>query len=345
MTVHYAPWNVSRNLLEETGRLYDAAGTFDCVKKGDLVAIKLHVGELGNPYYVQPVFVNDIVRRVREAGGKPFLTDSNTLYNAQRNNALDHINTALMNGFGTMAPFIVADGLRGESYRTVKTKGILNEIEVSGAIAEADAMIVVSHCRGHELSGFGGAIKNLGMGCTPGAGKLRQHRTVGLEIDTSKCTGCGKCKAACDQHLPDIVEGKARNNSALCMRCPMCIGACPMEAISFTHKEDLSRALASAALGVLSTFKKGKVSFVSFAKDITQYCDCIPNPGQIVMKDIGIFASDSAASVDAAFLSMADYKIFNDAYEVDCWLQVQEAKAIGIAGDLKPKIVNVGTSE
>jgi hypothetical protein len=327
-------------MLEETERLYDEAGTFDCVEKDDLVAIKLHVGELGNPYYVQPLFVHDVVRRVKEAGGKPFLTDSNTLYHAQRSNALDHMNTALMNGFN-MAPFIVADGLRGENYTTAKTKGILTEIEVSGAIEEADAMIVITHCKGHELSGFGGAIKNLGMGCTPPAGKRRQHRTVGLEIDQSKCSGCGKCKEICDLHLPEIYEGKARNTSPLCMRCPVCIMNCPMEAIKFTHKENISRALASAAYGVLSTFEKDKVSYVSFAKDITQYCDCLPNPGEKMMKDIGVFASDSPVSVDAAFLARANYKIFNEAYQVDCMIQVEEAKALGIKGDTKPRIVNI----
>jgi uncharacterized Fe-S center protein len=335
--VHFVPWNASNNLLEEVDRLFEAAGTFDHIKKDDLVAIKLHVGELGNPYYVQPVFVHDIVRRVKEVGGKPFLTDSNTYYHAQRNNAYDHMHTALMNGFN-MAPFIVADGLKSENYRTVKTKGILSEIEVSGAIAEADAMIVISHCKGHELSGFGGAIKNLGMGCTPRAGKLRQHRTVGLEIDKTKCIGCGKCKQTCEMHLPDIIEGKARNVSPLCMRCPMCIQACPMGAIKFTHKENICRALVSAAYGVLSTFKKNKVSYVSFAKDITQYCDCRPNPGEITMKDIGIFASNSPVSIDGAFLAMAEYKTFNEAYQVDCMLQVQEAKAIGIKGDVKPEI-------
>jgi uncharacterized protein len=340
MTVHFVPWDTSRNLLEEVGRLYEEAGTFDCIGRGDLVAVKLHVGELGNPYYVQPVFVHDIAQRIRDAGGKPFLTDSNTLYNAQRSNALDHMHTAQMNGFG-MAPFIVADGLKSENYRTVKTKGILPEIEISGAIAEADAMIVISHCKGHELSGFGGAIKNIGMGCTPSSGKLRQHRTVGLEIDTSKCVGCGKRKAACDLHLPDIVEGKARNTSARCMRCPMCIGACPLKAISFVHKENLSKALASAALGVLLTFKPGKLAYVSFARDITRYCDCLPNPGELMMKDIGILASDSPVSADAAFLAKADVKALNESSHVDCWLQVQEAKAIGIEGDLKPKIQTV----
>jgi uncharacterized Fe-S center protein len=340
MTVYLSPWDTKRNLMDEANRLYDEAGTFDCIHEDDLVAIKLHVGELGNPYYVQPFFVHDIARRVMEAGGKPFLTDSNTYYHAMRNNAYDHMTTALMNGFN-MAPFIVADGLKSENYRMVLTKGLLKEIEVSGAIAEADAMIVVSHNKGHELSGFGGAIKNLGMGCTPKSGKFRQHRTVGIEIDTTKCAGCGKCKEICPMNLPQIIEGKARNTSDLCMRCPMCKQSCPMEAISFTHQENLCKALASAAYGVLSTFKTNKVSYVSFAKNITQYCDCMPNPGEIMMKDVGIFASDSPVSIDAAFLAMIDYKVFNLESNVDCMLQVKEAKALGIRGELNPKITKL----
>jgi uncharacterized Fe-S center protein len=331
------PWDTNLNLLEEANRLYDSAGTFSCIEKNDLVAIKLHVGELGNPYYVQPVFVHEIVRRVKELGGKPFLTDSNTYYMAQRHNAYDHMNTALMNGFN-MAPFIVADGLKSENFALIKTKGILQQIEISGAIVQADAMIVVSHCKGHELSGFGGAIKNIGMGCTPRAGKLRQHRTIGLKIDTSKCVGCGKCKEVCALHLPDIVEGKATNTSTECMRCPLCIENCPVDAISYTDKENLSKALASAANGALSTFKPKKVSYISFAKDMAQGCDCLPNPGEIVFKDVGIFAADSPVSIDAAFLHSVDYKIFNEASKVDCMVQLQEAKALGIEGDINPKI-------
>ncbi len=340
MTVHLLPWDTSKNLLVEANRLYDEAGTFDCIQKDDLVAVKLHVGELGNPYYIQPFFVHDIVRRVKEAGGKPFLTDSNTYYKAQRRTAYDHMVNAQMNGFA-MAPFVVADGLKGENFQLVRTKGILSKIEVSGAIAQADAMIVISHCKGHEISGFGGAIKNLGMGCAPIAGKLRQHRTVGIQIDTSKCTGCGQCKDACAFDIPEIVEGKAHNTSELCMRCPMCKEACPMDAISFVDKENFCRALASAAYGVLSTFAPKKVSYVSFAKDISEGCDCLPNPGQIVQKDVGILASDSAVSVDAAFLRLIDFRVFNDASKVDCLVQVREAKALGIAGETKPRIARL----
>ncbi len=340
MTVYLLPWDTKRNLMDEANNLYDEAGTFDCIQEGDLVAIKLHVGELGNPHYVQPFFVHDIARRVMEAGGKPFLTDSNTAYNAMRSNAYDHMTTALMNGF-SMAPFIVADGLKSENYRTVPTKGILKEIEVSGAIAEADAMIVVTHCKGHELSGFGGAIKNLGMGCTPKSGKFRQHRTVGIEIDTNKCSGCGTCKEVCPINLPEIIEGKARNTSPLCMRCPVCKQNCPMEAISFVHQENLCRALASAAYGVLSTFKPKKVSYVSFARNITPNCDCLPNPGEVIMKDVGIFASDSPVSIDAAFLQSIDYEVFNETSHVECMAQVQETKALGIKGELKPKITTL----
>ena len=142
-------------------------------------------------------------------------------------------------------------------------------------------------------------------------------------------------------HLPEIIEGKARNTSPLCMRCPICIEACPMKAIKFVDKENLSKAMASAAYGVLSTFKPGKVSFVSFARDITEYCDCLPGPGKVIMKDVGIFASDSPVSIDAAFLNMVDYRIFNNAYNVDCMLQIQEAKVLGIAGEVKPEIARV----
>ena len=141
--------------------------------------------------------------------------------------------------------------------------------------------------------------------------------------------------------IPDIIGKKAKNTSPLCMRCPFCSKNCPTSAIKLIHQGNFCKALASAAFGVLSTFKKDKVSFVSFAKDITQYCDCAPNPGEITMKNIGVFGSNSPVSIDGAFHEMANYKIFNEAYHVDCMLQVEEAKRIGIEGDVKPEITRI----
>ena len=340
MTVHFTPWDTSRNLLEDAAALYEAAGTFDCVSEGDLVAVKLHVGELGNPHFIPPYFIYQVMQGVRDAGGKPFLTDSNTYYHGHRANAVDHMENAALNGYGAAA-FIVADGLRSENYRLVKTRGIIDQIEVSGAIAEADAMIVLSHCKGHALTGFGGAIKNLAMGGCPVPGKLRQHRTVGLTIDEKKCKGCGLCRQVCELTLPEIGGKKARNLSPDCMRCPVCRDACPTGAITLENLENLSKAMASATYGVLSTFRKDKVSYVSFAEDITEFCDCLPGPGRIVMPDIGILAADSCVSVDAAFLGLADYQIFNKAFGIDCFEQVREAKRLGIRGELKPKIEKI----
>jgi uncharacterized Fe-S center protein len=125
------------------------------------------------------------------------------------------------------------------------------------------------------------------------------------------------------------------------MRCPICIGACPMKAIRFVDKENLSKALASAAYGVLSTFKPNKVSYISFAKDIAQYCDCLPNPGEIIMKDVGVFASNSPVSIDAAFLHSIDYKKLNDASHVDCMVQIKETKTLDVKGEVNPKIKTI----
>lgn len=329
------PWDTGLNMLKETERLYETAGTFNSIEKGDRVAIKIHVGELGTPYYVQPFFVHQIFQKVKDAGGKPFLTDTSTYYKGHRNDALDHMETSVINGFN-FAPFIISDGLIGENQITVRTKGLLEDVEVAGAIAKADAMIVVSHAKGHRITGYGGAIKNLGMGCTSLAGKLRQHRTVGLEIDEGQCTGCGTCKEVCERNLPEIVDGKAVIDSPSCRRCPVCARNCPAGAIRLVGMEKLPMAIASAAYGVLSTFDQKKVSYVSFAKDITQYCDCLANPGKVVMDDIGVLASDSPVSIDAAFLKMAGYHITHDC-DLDCMIQVKEARALGIEGDINPE--------
>ncbi len=337
MTVYFTKWDTNALMLKKCKKLYEAAGTFDVVGKGDLVAIKLHVGEYGNPNHVQPVFVREIVEEVLARGGKPFLTDSNTLYKVRRHNAVDHTNTAMAHGFGNIAPFVVADGLKGENGHVVKTKGVLDDIEVSGAIAEADAMIVVTHAKGHQAAGVGAAIKNLGMGCTTRMGKRAQHRAVGLTVKVKLCEGCGKCVDTCFMGAASLVGGKVHIDENECMCCGGCVEKCKSGALTSGNWDNMPRALASAAYGVLSTFKPNKVSYVTFATNISELCDCASNPGAIMHPDIGVFASNSAVSVDSAVMNIIGKKLGKH-HGIDPFLQVKELKIFGIKGELDPDI-------
>lgn len=340
MSVHFAKWDPNRSMLRKCKKLYEAAGTFDVVADGDLVAIKLHVGEYGNPHHIKPVFVREIVEEVAKRGGKPFLTDSNTLYKVRRHNAVDHEHTAWAHGFGGFAPFVVADGLRGENGRTVRTKGILEEIEVSGAIAEADAMIVVSHGKGHGSAGVGAAVKNLGMGCCTRMGKRAQHRSVGLDVHDEDCEGCGKCVDACFMGAASVVDGKVRIDEQECMCCGACADVCENGVLKMGEKDNINRALASAAYGVLSTFEPHKVSYVTFAINISELCDCASNPGPIVYPDIGVFASPSVVSIDAAVMNLIGQKL-GDIHGIDPFLQPKTLKIFGLEGELEPEIIEV----
>ena len=340
-TVHFAEWSQTANMLDKTGTLCREAGIFDVVKENDKVAVKLHVGELGNPNYVRPFFIKHIVDEIRARGGKPFLTDTTTYYPLKRNNAVDHMETAVANGFN-FAPFIVADGLMSENgIRVESPDPLLSEVEVAGAIYHADAMIVVSHLKGHPLAGFGGAVKNLGMGGVTKNTKLAQHRLLKLEIDEELCQGCEACADACWFGLPRVENGVAVIDSPHCMCCPICSNACPEGAISLNNRDDLPRGLAVAAKGVLDTFDTGKVSYLNFAHDVSTVCDCAPIPGEKFSKDVGVFASHSALSIDATGADLIDVAHLNDIHGVDSLQQLHKMESLGHDGSLTPERITV----
>ncbi len=339
--VFFTPWESSANLLEKSKELYKSAGIFDVVSPGDKVAIKLHVGELGNPNYVRPFFIKHIVDRVRELGGKPFLTDTTTYYPLQRNNAVDHMENAVAHGFG-FAPFLVADGLLSENGVSVQSPDpLLSEVEVAGAIYYADAMITVSHLKGHPLSGFGGAIKNLGMGCATQKTKLDQHRLLDLKVDQEICAGCGSCLEACWLDIPRIEDGAAVIDSPYCMRCPLCSSACPEEAITLVGQDRILSGLAVAAKGVLDCFSPDKVSFVNFANDVSTVCDCAPIQGDRYVQDVGIFASSSALSIDAAGLQHIRAEHLDKIHGVRCMDQVKKMQELGEMGSPAPELETI----
>ncbi|MGC8779230.1 MAG: DUF362 domain-containing protein, partial [Candidatus Caldatribacteriaceae bacterium] len=242
------------------------------IEKNDFVAVKLHFGERGNHGFIRPVFVRSIVEAVREAGGKPFLTDTNTLYTGFRHNAVDHLETALFHGFGypaVPAPVIIADGLRGNDEVEVEVKGNhFQTVKIARAIHEADFLLSVTHVKGHMEAGLGGALKNVGMGCAARAGKQMQHgETFFPEPREEKRIGCRRCVVHCPTQALLVNERrKAQLKKELSIGCAECLLYCPTEAIEpawSSSSELLQERMVEYALGVLKG-KGEKVAFLNF---------------------------------------------------------------------------------
>ena len=209
--------SMKENLFQKIGKLLEAAHLSEVVSKRDLVALKLHFGEKGNSAFIRPIFIREIVQKIKEVGGKPFVTDANTLYKGTRGDSVNHTITAIQNGFSYSvvdAPIIIADGLMGRSQTGIS----INQKHVATAyigseIANANTLISVAHFKGHELSGFGGSIKNVGMGCASRAGKLAQHSGIAPKVKAKKCIGCGECIDHCSQSAIGLSERKGHHRS------------------------------------------------------------------------------------------------------------------------------------
>ena len=292
-------------------RLFSAAGFDDLIREGDLTAIKLHFGERGNETYVKPAFVRQVADAVRESGGRPFLTDTATLYRGGRDNAVDHLLTAIDHGFGfsaTDAPLIIADGLLGKNFVDVEIeKRHLKRVKIAGDIAACDSMIVLSHFKGHGMAGFGGSIKNLGMGCAPASGKADQHRASQPLVVEERCTGCGNCSSACPESAVRLEGGTARIDPERCVGCGACLVACPEGAMELdwdTIPIFVERMVEYAFGGVSG--KEGRVGFFNFVVDVTPDCDCLPWSGAPIVPDVGVLASKDPVAIDAASLDLVN---------------------------------------
>jgi len=301
------------NLLDKTQRLFKKAGLEQCISQNDLVAIKMHWGEVGNLAYLAPPLVRSIVDTVKDCGGKPFITDANTLYRGGRRNAVDNILTAYRNGF-TMetvgAPIIVADGLKGTDYVIIPGQGThFKELKISSTIYHADAMIVLSHFKGHMLMGFGGTIKNLGMGCASPAGKQTMHSDLRPRVKKALCIGCGACVAHCPTNAAQIGEDqKAFIQKQLCIGCGDCTAVCPSDAIPIRWKTDgtaVQEKTAEYALAALYG-KKEKCGFLNFLIKITPDCDCFTWNDTSIVPDLGILASKDPVAIDQASINLVN---------------------------------------
>ena len=305
--------SVKRNTEHKIRALLKAAGLENHISLGDLTAVKVHFGERGNDAFVPALSVAPVIDAIKDAGGKPFVTDANTLYIGERRNAVDHAKIAAVHGFTWPVidcPVIIADGLKGDNYRDVQIYGKhFDSVKVAAEIASADALVVVSHFKGHEVAGFGGALKNLGMGCAAVPGKREQHTTRPY-VKEDKCVTCGACMNACPEFAIQMGGACIEFNYEQCIGCLMCMNTCPENAIDLDWQDDgvtfIERMIDYAAGAVAN--KTGKTLFINFLTNITPHCDCCMWADTPFVPDIGILAS-----IDPVALDKACYDLVNNA--------------------------------
>jgi len=307
--VYFAPMRsqMKRSMVARVGSLLGRAGLGDAIAAGDLVAIKLHFGEQGNTGFVSPVYLREVVKRVRDVGGKPFLTDANTLYRGERANAVEHLACAIHNGFSFAtvdAPIIIADGLDGRDAVEVPVAGKhFDSVRIGSAAMHADAMVVVTHVKGHEATGFGGALKNVGMGLGSRSAKQRMHSDFRPEVTPETCTACSRCVKWCPVGAIVIGEGRyAVVDYETCYGCGECVAACPYGAIATQWKTDatsIQEKIVEHVAGALDG-KDGKVVYLSFVTTVTPDCDCFSFSDAPIVPDIGVLASTDIVAIEQA---------------------------------------------
>lgn len=297
--------SLNENLLMKLKRLIVTAGIKNIDFADKYVAIKIHFGEPGNLAFLRPNYAKVVADIVKEAGGKPFLTDCNTLYVGGRKNALDHIDAAYENGFtpfSTGCHVIIGDGIKGldEEYVPLPEGEFVKEAKIGRAIMDADIFISLTHFKAHEGTGFGGAIKNIGMGSGSRAGKMEMHSSGKPLVNHDKCIGCGMCAKNCAHSAITIENRKATINHDKCVGCGRCIGACPKDAVhpgADNSNDILNKKMVEYALAVV----KGRPHFhISLVVDVSPFCDCHAENDAPIVPDVGMFASFDPVALDQA---------------------------------------------
>ena len=293
------------SVLQKLEKLIRAAGIGNIDMEKKMVAIKIHFGEPGNLAYLRPNYAKVVADVVKSLGGMPFLTDCNTLYVGRRKNALDHMDAAYENGFSpfsTGCHVIIADGLKGTDDLEVPVEGgqYVTTAKIGRAIMDADVFISLSHFKGHESTGFGGAIKNIGMGCGSRRGKMEQHNSGKPTVDQELCRGCHVCAKNCAHGAISFTDNKASIDHNKCVGCGRCIGACNFDAVyngNWAANAQLNCKMAEYAKAVVD----GRPSFhISLVMDVSPYCDCHAESDVPIVPDVGMFASFDPVALDQA---------------------------------------------
>lgn len=302
------------------GEVFRAAGLGAIVPDDGPTGVKTHFGERGNDSYLPPAFVRAVVDEVRLAGGKPCLIETSTLYRGERHNAVDHFNLAVEHGFSPHAmgcPLLFLDGLRGNIHleREVNLKHF-RTVAVAGDFPLMPAAVFLTHLTGHMLAGLGGAIKNVAMGLSSRAGKLRQHSAGRPYVKDGACTACGTCEQWCPEDAIAVDE-VARIDEARCVGCGECVAVCPVGAVGFdwtASPEAFNEKMAEYAYGILMD-KLDRVGFLTFIHRVTGHCNCMGQPGEVVGPGLGVIASRDPVAIDQAAVDLVNEAAGEDLFE------------------------------
>lgn len=297
--------DVHENLQQKLTRLMKTAGMGDIDFQDKFVAIKLHFGEPGNLAFLRPNWARTVADFVKERGGKPFLTDCNTLYVGGRKNALDHMDSAMLNGFNPMTTgcqIIIGDGLKGSDEVEVPVAGgeYVKNAKIGRAVMDADVFISLTHFKGHEEAGFGGCLKNIGMGCGSRAGKMEQHNAGKPHVAQKHCIGCGQCRKICAHGAPIIENGKAYIDHDKCVGCGRCIAVCPKDAVRIDWDESTTNLNCKIAEYTKAVVDGRPCFHISLVIDVSPNCDCRPENDMAIVPNVGMFASFDPVALDMA---------------------------------------------
>lgn len=336
--------STKKNLFDKLNLLLEGVDIKSRIKEKSLIAIKLHFGERGNTAFVSPIFVRTIVDKVKHYKGKPFITDTNTLYLGDRCEAVSHLTLATHHGYSysvVNAPLIIADGIRGSTSVKVRIdKPIFKEVSVGAELFHADNIISVAHFKCHDLTGFGGTLKNLGMGGASRQGKLFQHSNISPNVDRKLCKGCGDCIEICPQNAISLMNKISNIDQEKCIGCAECITICPQEAIKIQWNEtsiNFQNKMVEHACGVLNG-KQGRAIFLNFLMNISPACDCYGHADAPIVPNIGILASTDPVSIDQASVELVNQEIGIKNSALKCNFKKGEDKFRGLYPEIDWKI-------
>jgi uncharacterized Fe-S center protein len=336
------------SLSEKSVKLFKALNIGDMIERESFVALKIHFGEKKNAGYIKPHWLSGVINQVRKRTSRAFFSDTNTLYVGNRSNSIEHIRLAREHGFSLEAtgiPVLIADGLIGRDDDEILVDlPRIKTAKIASAYLNTDVLLCLTHFTGHLLTGFGAAIKNLGMGCASRAGKLEQHADVHPSIDPEVCTNCGICLDYCSADAIEQTDESAFIMDEKCIGCGECLVVCNTGAVKMRWDEDSIRVQEKMAEYAYSLYKRfqGKIAFLNFLIYVTKDCDCMSQKGKIIVDDIGILGSFDPVALDKASVDLILEKSGKDVlraeYDVDWKVQLEHGAEIGL-GSLDYRLI------